>query len=328
MPRISVILPVYNCQEYIFEAVKSILNQTFSDFEFIIIDDCSTDTTLQVIKNFNDARIIIIEKPVNTGYTDSLNYAISIAKGQYIARMDGDDISFPTRFEKQVAFLEANDDVILCGSGIQIIGTEVKLNHPTNHDEILVKLCFGNSFYHPTIMARKNIMLSNNYDKKFEPAEDYDLWTRLAFVGKLANIPEVLLNYREHDSQISNIKNETQLNNAFLCKLEMLNRLNISNQFTDFEIKNTIEIQNKYFKSDLKIALNIFNFLKLENQKRKVFKIAIFESKLAKNRIDYLKRFFNYGNKFGNFLFLIFKISALDLLQVIDLKKRVFNFKN
>ena len=121
MPKISVLMPVYNCELYVQEAIDSILNQTFIDFELLIIDDCSTDKTVEIINNYADKRIKLTTKPHNTGLTNSLNYGLSIAQGQYIARMDGDDVSVLDRFEKQVKFLDTNPDIILCGTWYQLM---------------------------------------------------------------------------------------------------------------------------------------------------------------------------------------------------------------
>lgn len=120
-PLISVLMPVYNCSKYIHSSTTSILNQTFSDIELIIIDDCSTDNTVDIIKTFNDKRIVLIVKQKNSGITNSLNYALDIAKGKYIARMDGDDISNIDRLEKQYEFMEGHPDVVLCGGGYEVI---------------------------------------------------------------------------------------------------------------------------------------------------------------------------------------------------------------
>ena len=113
MPKITVLMPVYNCELYIQEAIESILHETYSDFEFLILDDASTDQTVSIIKKYKDACIQLIEKLLKAGYTNSLNYGLTIARGKYIARMDGDDISFPDRFVKQVTYLEANPGVVL-----------------------------------------------------------------------------------------------------------------------------------------------------------------------------------------------------------------------
>ncbi len=327
-PLVSVLMPVYNCEKYIFESVKSVLNQTFTDFELIIIDDCSTDATLSIIKSINDSSIILIEKPKNSGYTDSLNHGISIAKGTYIARMDGDDICMPERFEKQVAFLNANREVILCGTAIQIIGSDKVLKHPLKHEEILVKLCFGTSFCHPSIMVRKEILLENNYNKNFEPAEDYELWTRLAFLGKLANLDTVLLQYREHPNQISNTNTSVQLNNALTAKLQMLNHLSVLDFFTKEEVSLALENVSHYSFEEVKKTLQLFTYLLKKNQKIVFFQVDLFEEKVSKMRIVFLKRFLENEetNTLRKLLFLLTRISVIDYCKVLNLPKKLSLF--
>lgn len=223
-PKITVLMPVYNCELYIKEAIDSILNQTFSDFEFLIIDDASTDKTLSIIKTYNDSRIQLIEKPVNSGYTNSLNYGLTIAKGKYIARMDGDDISLPDRFEKQVIFMEANQDVVVCGALYQLIGREEIYDLPEFHEAIKISLLYGNCLGHPTVMLRNSVLIKNGmkYNIKMEPAEDYDLWVRLIAIGKLHNLQEVLLNYRIHNTQVSTSRKAQQFESALKSRLQML----------------------------------------------------------------------------------------------------------
>ena len=150
-PRITVLMPVYNCELYIKEAIDSILNQSFSDFEFIIIDDASSDSTVSIIKAYDDPRIQLIVKQQNSGYTNSLNYGLSIAKGEYIARMDGDDISFSERFEKQIAFLDKNPDVVLCGTFFKIIGMDKVIVVPEGHEDIKVAMLKDCSTVPPSI---------------------------------------------------------------------------------------------------------------------------------------------------------------------------------
>lgn len=223
-PRITVLMPVYNCELYIKEAVDSILNQTFDDFEFLIIDDASTDETVRIIKAYNDSRIQLIEKPLNSGYTNSLNYGLSIARGEYIARMDGDDISLPERFAKQVFFLDANPDVVLCGTLYSIIGSGEIVKYPENHEEIKFGLLEGNCIVHPSVMMRKQILdeFSIIYDITKEPAEDYDMWVRLISLGEFYNIQEALLNYRFHEFQVSEKRTCQQKNIAIDTRLKLL----------------------------------------------------------------------------------------------------------
>lgn len=229
MPKITVLMPVYNCELYIQEAIESILHQTYRDFEFLILDDASTDQTVSIIKKYKDTRIQLIEKPLNTGYTNSLNYGLTIAKGTYIARMDGDDISFPERFAKQVSYLEANPDVVLCGTSYKIIGNDKKLSFPENHDAIKLALLRGNCIAHPSVMIRKKILddFSIIYDTSKEPAEDYDMWVRLLSIGKLYIIQDVLLEYRIYNTQVSKKRAEEQKKNDSKIKFLLMNYLDI-----------------------------------------------------------------------------------------------------
>jgi glycosyltransferase involved in cell wall biosynthesis len=228
-PQITVLMPVYNCELYIQEAVESILNQTYRDFEFLIIDDASSDQTVSIIKKYNDARIQLIEKPLNTGYTNSLNYGLTIAKGKYIARMDGDDCSFPQRFAKQVSYLEANPDVVLCGTAYKIIGNDKKLGFPEDHNAIKLALLRGNCIAHPSVMIRKQPLddFSIIYDTTKEPAEDYDMWVRLISIGKLYIIQDVLLEYRIYSTQVSKKRAKEQKENDSRIKFQLLDYLDL-----------------------------------------------------------------------------------------------------
>lgn len=239
-------MPVYNCELYIKEAIDSILNQTFADFEFLIIDDTSTDKTVSIIKGYKDSRIQLIEKALNTGYTNSLNYGLSIAKGEYIARMDGDDISLPERFEKQVAFLDANPDVVLCGSNFSIIGTEKLINLPADNEAIKLRLLKGNCIAHPSVLIRHSVLKDYNitYDSNTEPAEDYDLWVRLLQFGKLHNIQENLLDYRVHSTQVSQKRECQQAHSALQSRFKMLNYIDYSLNRYEYKLLEKIMQRN------------------------------------------------------------------------------------
>ncbi len=327
MITVSVILPVYNCELYIKEAVDSVLNQTFSDFELIIIDDCSTDSTMTIVKSYKDSRIKLIEKEKNSGYTDSLNMAIKLAKGKYIARMDGDDICLPERFQIQVKFLEDNPEIILCGGAIQIIGTEEVLQHPSNYDEIKVKLCFGNSFYHPTIMAKKEILLENSYDKNFEPAEDYDLWTRLVSLGELANLEEVLLLYRFHENQISNLKSNYQITVGYASQYRMFLSFNLNYDKKVYEIMHrTFKIQEKYSFIDFKNSLHFLNSLQKANEKSEIYNKTIFRDKIQNIKINYIKTYYN-KSKISIFNMMTY-LKYITLSEIFKIVYKRINKKN
>lgn len=202
MPKISVVMSVYNGEKFLKESVSSILNQTYRDFEFIIIDDGSTDSSLEILRDFKkeDSRIKLVSRE-NKGLTRSLNEGIKLAQGEYIARMDSDDISMPERFEKQIAFLEKNKDIALCGTwaiNIDENGNEIgKYKTPIMSKEIKKTILFHNPFIHPSVMIRKEII--NNigvYNEKIKYAQDYEYWLRVIKKNKVANLDDFLLKYR------------------------------------------------------------------------------------------------------------------------------------
>ena len=212
-PIISVILPVHNAEKYISTAINSILTQTVTDFELIIINDGSTDDSLDIIKSYQliDTRIRLFSQE-NKGLVTSLNNGINFAKGVWIARMDADDIALPQRFEKQLQWLEQTGADI-CGSWVQFFGTSDKriLKHPCSDAAIKMNLLFGSPLAHPTVFMKTNLIKELRYDPNWDKAEDYDLWERADRAGwKMTNIPEVLLLYRQHDAQISTLTSSKQ----------------------------------------------------------------------------------------------------------------------
>lgn len=296
---VSVIMPVYNCELYVKDAVLSILNQTFTNFEFIIIDDKSTDETLNIIKSFVDTRIKLIEKPVNTGYTNSLNLGLSIAKGKYIARMDGDDISMPLRFEKQIGFLENNPEVILCGSCFKILGTDKIISVPEWHDSIKVGMLLKNQIAHPTVMLRSSIIQENhlNYNINKEPAEDFDLWCQILKFGRLHNLNEILLEYRMHKNQVSKTRSFKQKTVAVDLRISLLNQiytfentsdkllytniLQLSDDLTYDNYKQFIDLKNKLIPANDNNFFNkvLFNQVIIDLELNLVKKIVLHSKK-------------------------------------------------
>jgi len=207
MPKVSVIMGIYNTQniELLKKAIESILNQTYKDFEFIICDDGSTDSTYEIVKELtkSDSRVMLIKNEKNMGLAYSLNHCLSVASGEYIARMDADDISLLNRFEEQVKFLDYNKEYSLVGSCADLIdensttwGTRKVKEYPSKEDFL-----FGTCFIHPTIMIRKTILKEMNGYRvapETKRAEDYDLFMRIYSKGyKGYNIQKVLYQYRE-----------------------------------------------------------------------------------------------------------------------------------
>lgn len=222
---LSVLMPAYNSDKYIASAIESILNQTYRDFEFIIIDDGSTDNTFSILSKYNDKRIKIYRNKENIGLIDTLNLGLDLCKGEYIARMDADDISHQNRFEKQVEYLEKNKDCVCVGSWYKILGTNNVAKLCINDQEIRCKLFFESSFGHPTVVFRKNLVNGIKFDKSFPHAEDYKFWVDISNEGKLANIPEVLLEYRIHNQQVSNLYRQEQVESTNKIRIEQLKSL-------------------------------------------------------------------------------------------------------
>ena len=287
-PLISVLMPVYNCSKYIYNSTISILNQTFSDFELIIIDDCSTDNTVDILKKFNDERIVLIVKQKNTGITNSLNYALDIAKGKYLARMDGDDISNIDRLKKQYEFMESHPDVVLCGGGYEVIKSNYEHGQKGDifvqkasaatldvltrawirifwgkgdiriktfkpyllHGELLFDLATHCSFAHPTVMIKSEVLKMNKvkYNPKFEPAEDYEMWTKLSEYGKLANIPDILIKYRRHEYQTTNTRSFEQKEISNKIALNHIKKLSKQNIYSEYYINHKLDALSDYKK--------------------------------------------------------------------------------
>lgn len=212
-PLVSVVLPVYNGEKYLAEAIDSVLAQTFGDFELIMIDDGSTDGSQQILREYErgDPRVRVIVRE-NRGLATTLNDSIDIARGSWIARMDQDDIALPHRFERQLEWLEKTGADI-AGSWVRRFGTSDKrvVRLSQTDEAIKMEMLFCSPFAHPAVMMRAASVKLLRYDKAYEKAEDYDLWERAAEVGwKMTNVPEVLLLYRLHGAQISTITSMRQ----------------------------------------------------------------------------------------------------------------------
>lgn len=193
-------------EEFIHSSITSILSQTFKQFELIIINDGSTDRTHEIITSFKDERIIYLNNKINIGCYASRNRGLEIAKGEYIAVMDGDDIAMENRLERQFTYMENHLDVVVLGTDFKFIPRSYKKKIITTHNDISLILLKG--FYyilHPSLLIRiQAIREINGYDEKYQYASDYDLVTRLSFLGKIENLAESLMKYRKHKLQISN----------------------------------------------------------------------------------------------------------------------------
>jgi glycosyltransferase involved in cell wall biosynthesis len=217
-PTVTVLLAVFNGQTYLRSAIDSVLAQTYVDFELLVIDDGSTDGTLPILREFEkaDPRVRPITRP-NKGLTNTLNEGLGLARGKYLARMDADDLCLPTRFEKQVAYLDAHPDCVLVGSRVLLIDPEgmplKEMATETAHEQIdHAHLNRGWPVVHPAVMMRLDaVQKAGGYRDEFNTLEDLDLFLRLGEVGKLANLPDVLLHYRQHFASVTHSKEARQM---------------------------------------------------------------------------------------------------------------------
>jgi len=201
MPKVTVLMSVYNGEKYLREAIDSILNQTFKNFEFLVINDGSTDSTAEILQSYQDPRIKIINNEKNMGLTGSLNKGLKLAKGEYIARMDADDISLPLRLEKEVEFLDKNPELGLVGILYEVIDEAGNsfgiVKYPTTDKEIKRRLLEGNPFGHGSVMLRKECIVNVGfYRPEFKYAQDFDLLLRISEKYEVLNISEPLYKFR------------------------------------------------------------------------------------------------------------------------------------
>ncbi len=302
-PGVTVLMPVYNAATHLKAAVDSILNQTLSDFEFLIINDGSTDESGKILREYaqKDRRITLIEQE-NKGLIDTLNYGIEQSTGEYIARMDADDVAYPERLERQCDFLNRNKSIGACGTWIRA------LNHPSfniikyykNHEDICMHMFKLVAFAHPTVMMRRDVLAANNikYNKNFKHAEDYEFWRELASITRLANLPEVLLDYRFHPNQVSSTHKSTQVDNAKKARMAILEHL-LQRKISDEEylMHKFITHNGKLMKTDLHSYKNWIEEIYRAGLKRGGYHEVHFKEMLTRGYYKVLLEFTRDHNK-------------------------------
>lgn len=285
MSTISVIMPAYNTEKYIGKAIESILQQTFEDFEFIIIDDASTDKTYDIASTYHDKRIILMRNQLKSGVAACINKGLSIANSEFIARMDSDDISKPERFKKQIDFMYANPNLGISGTHMEIIddkGNFRKQHHKKiGIDAIKINLFFGHtSLAHPSIIMRKKVLDQYylRYDTAFRYAEDYDLYCRSSHFVILDNYPECLVQYRVHSDSVSQKYHQEQIIDAQTALYLHLRRLKLPFSLEDFKMHTQFALSEGpiHYRS-IEGIFNWIDYLYTWNEKNNIFDRELFE---------------------------------------------------
>lgn len=288
MPLVSVVMSTYNRESMISTAISSVLNQSFSDFEFIIINDCSTDNTEQVIKKINDSRIKLLNNKARCGCTFNYHNANNLVKGKYVAHIDDDDIFFPDKLKKQVEFLEENIEIDIVGTYIETFGDGARpswvLYYEPDYIDFLMNIY--NPICHSSVMYRKSFIDGHalNYDISKKCAQDYDFYKQFVLNGgKIANIPEILVKYRMHASRLTDIKEtqDIQIYNAEKVKDELLSRYLNSALLLEFK-----ELMDGF-------PFNDYDVLKVEKAIRMLGNESNYNLKIVENIIKDIK-----NNKF------------------------------
>lgn len=319
IPEISVIMPVYNAENYLSETIESILNQTQTHFELIILNDKSTDNSLAIIQKYleKDSRIILIDKLQNIGPANLRNEGFSIAKGEFIALMDADDIALPTRFEKQIAVLKNNPEIGVCGTWFTFFGAKKNkvIKHSEHHDDIKVSFLHSCGIGNPTVMLRKEALQGLQFDDDYVPVEDYDLWSRLMNKTNFYNIQESLLNYRQHDTNISKTKIENV--NRSIQKVK-------KNQMSAFGIEPTDRIIDSYINAvcvkksldpeEIMRVIVSSKFLLSQNKKLGKYSQGLLEKHISKTLIRTIRNAKTNNLSFYKHL----KINEKELFQKIN----------
>ena len=207
-PKVTVLMSVYNGEKYLRKAIESILKQTFTDFEFLIINDGSTDYSGEIFRSYSDPRIRFVSNSANRGLTRSLNTGLKLAKGEYVARIDADDVAFQNRLQVQVAFLDAHLDVCLLGGSYEVIDENgvVMSTEQVLADPLSIRFCllFDNPVCHSSVMFRRSAVLEvGGYDENVRIGQDFDLWNRLVTRGKIVQMDKPLVQLRRHNESVS-----------------------------------------------------------------------------------------------------------------------------
>ncbi len=286
-PLVSILLPAYNAALYLREAIDSILHQTYSHFELIIINDGSVDQTEEIILSYSDRRIRYIKNESNLGLIDTLNMGIDNSTGQYIIRMDADDISIYKRIERQVEFMEKHRQVAVAGSWYYAftMSDGKMVRGEADSDVLKATLLFNTCLCHPATIIRKSVLdkYKLRYNPKYKHLEDYELWIRISKVADLSNVKEFLFRYRTHDQQISQEQFNYQKEKANILRAEHLTTLGFVYTEKELEVHNTVACNTRITSiSQLKCIESWFLHLIQQNKEKNIINCGAFNQVIGK----------------------------------------------
>jgi glycosyltransferase involved in cell wall biosynthesis len=319
MPKVSVYIPVYNREKYIEKAISGILNQTFKDFELLIIDDGSTDASLEKVKSFNDPRIKIYQNDGNKGIVYTRNRAFELATGTYLAINDSDDFSYPDRLEKQVAVMDANPKIGILGGIAKRIYSDTKFDYwryPCTSEDIKLRLFWGSAMINSTLLLRLEFFKTHplRYNPDFPVAEDYDLFERSQEFFQLQNLDDTLIDYYSHSENLTHSQNDKMKDCAFQINNRQLVKLDIVLLEKEVEVwKKLFFYEFNFSIEELQVLLKISTRIINQNAKYNYYASNEFAKDLAR-RLYFC--FYNAGQSQG---FSMFKASLF--WEVINLSR-------
>lgn len=254
MPRVTILMPTYNVAPWVKEAVDSVLAQTYKDFELLVLDDCSSDNTVEVVRSIKDSRVRIVVGDHNVGLSENLNRGIALSNTELLARMDGDDVAVPTWLQRGVDVLDSHPEIDICSFGFQFFGTKTsEVRFPEHHEDSMAQMLFGCTVIVPVL--RKRVFVDNGFRYSTEafPAEDYMMWAHCYRVAKVYNVQETMFHYRMHATQISTAKRQAQIEKSNAVRRYMLQWLSLRlgeieiqyylNTFVPGRIENYLDLQ-------------------------------------------------------------------------------------
>ena len=337
MVKVTVLMAVYNGEEFIAETIESILNQTFTEFEFLIINDGSTDQTEDIILSYKDSRIKYVKNNENLRLIKSLNKGLDLSSGDFIARIDTDDIAEPDRLEIQYNFMINNPSIGLCGSFLKTFGTNNQnIGFNTSDEYIRFRLLFSTYIRHPSAMIRRETLVKNKivYDIDYLHVEDHKMWVEISKRTKLAIIPQFLLKYRVHDNNISIKHQEQQAITETRIRREQLEELGLKVNKMQMKLYNNfVHLVRPEWNSYLLSPLNsdskyfyeldeLLRNLIIGNRKVQKVEATILETEFGKAYFKLLQHLSFLGVRFNlkalrNPLFEKYSLTRLDKLKLI-----------